>query len=129
MPNHSEIEQILTNIAFSDGLKIGAKIREEFTEGILAGTITMPLDQPINVDINITDFFQYKIPIKYQILAKLGSPFVMSTRNTGLAVGGGAILLKSGKNLLEAGNYMNNIGESVEGKRRPRGFGINRFLP
>jgi len=140
----------------------------------------MPLDQPLNVDINITDFFQYKIPIKYQILAKLGSPFVMSTGNTGLAVGGGAILLKSGKNLFEAknrparifyglsmmcsgtgavsstlavycekcglsktgmlgdgfgllflkvGNYMNTIGESVEGKRQPPGFGINRFLP
>jgi hypothetical protein len=180
MPNHSEIEELLIAGAFNDGLKIGAKIRDEFNEGILAGTIKMPLDEPLKVDVFITDFFQYEIPLKYRILGTLGSPFVMSTGNAGLAVGGGAILLKSGKNLLEAknrparifyalsmmcsgtgtvsstvsiycqkcglsrtgmlgdgfgllflkaGNYMNNIGESIEGKRKPKGFGINRFLP
>jgi len=33
MSNHSEIEQILSSVGFSYELKIGAKIREELTEG------------------------------------------------------------------------------------------------
>lgn len=102
----------------------------------------------------------------------------MALGNTGLAVGGGAIVLMSGKNyfeaknkaakvcyilsmicsgtgtvsstisvycnkcglsktgmlgdgfgglFLKAGNYMNKVGETVEGKRKPPGF--NRFSP
>jgi len=30
---------------------------------------------------------------------------------------------------LKAGNYMNTVGESFDGKRRPKSFGLNRFLP
>ena len=30
---------------------------------------------------------------------------------------------------MKAGNYCNTIGETLEGKRQPQGFGINRFLP
>jgi len=64
----------------------------------------MPSDEPFPVNVSINDFFHYEIPIKYQILAKLGSPFVMSAGNTGLAVGGGAIVVKSGHNLIKAKN-------------------------
>lgn len=104
MPNQSEIEELLIAGAFSDGVKIGNKVRQELMEGILSGNIKMPSDQPLNVEVEITDLIKYQLPMKDKILAKIGSPYVMALGNTGLAVGGGAIVLRSGGNFLQTTN-------------------------
>jgi hypothetical protein len=104
MQNQSEIDQLLISGAFSDGVKIGNKVLQDFMEGIKSGHIKMPLDQPLNVEIKIHQFSEYEPSMNYKILAKLGSPYVMALGNTGLAVGGGGIFLVSGKSFLKTKN-------------------------
>nr|YP_010133686.1 hypothetical protein KYU99_pgp067 [Nitzschia supralitorea]QWM93176.1 hypothetical protein [Nitzschia supralitorea] len=81
MTNHSEIEDLLIASTFNDGVKIGKTIHQKLITEIIAGNLEIPSNQqPLNVEIELTDIFQYEIPLRSQILAKLGSPYVMGSR-------------------------------------------------
>lgn len=170
MLNESEINDFLESIAYNDGVNIGKRIVRDITEGRLK----IPLKGTL--ELEISEFYKFESPMVDKILSTLGSSSSMALGNTGLAVGGGAIVLMSGKNyfeaknkaakvcyilsmlcsgtgtvsstisvycnkcglsktgmlgdgfgglFLKAGNYMNKVGETVEGKRT----GLNRFSP
>jgi hypothetical protein len=167
MLNQSEIDDLLEYLAYNDGVKIGKRIAREIT----SGRLKIPPNGTLELEIN--EFFRFENPMVDKILSTVGSSSAMALGNTGLAVGGGAIVLMSGKNyfeatnkaakvcyilsmicsgtgtvsstisvycnkcglsktgmlgdgfgglFLKAGNYMNKVGETVEGKRKRIGF-------
>lgn len=171
MLNESEINDLLEYLAYNDGVKIGKKIAREIT----AGRLKIPPNVTLELEIN--EFSKFESPMVDKILSTVGSPSAMALGNTGLAVGGGAIVLNAGKNyfeaknkaakvcyilsmacsgtgtvsstisvycnkcglsktgmlgdgfgglFLKAGNYMNKMGETVEGKRKRPGFSTFR---
>ena len=91
-------------LAFNDGVKIGHKIGEQVNEAIMSGHIKLQANESFEVKVNITDMVDYDFSLRDKILAKMGSPLVMSSGNAGLSIGGGAILIVSGKNYLKANN-------------------------
>jgi hypothetical protein len=170
MLNESEINDVLEYLAYRDGANIGKRI----TSDLAAGRLKIPPNGIL--ELEISEFSKFESPMVDKILSTVGSSSGMALGNTGLAVGGGAILLMSGKNyfeaknkaakvcyilsiicsgtgtvsstisvycnrcglsktgmlgdgfgglFLKAGDYMNKIGETVEGKRP----GLNRFSP
>ena len=172
MLNESEINDFLEYLAYNDGVNIGKIIARE----IAAGRLKIPPNEIL--ELEISEFSKFESPMVDKILSTVGSSSGMALGNTGLAVGGGAIVLMSGKNyfeaknkaakvcyilsiicsgtgmvsstisvycnrcglsktgmlgdgfgglFLKAGNYMNKVGETVEGKRKRPGF--NRFSP
>ena len=96
--NESEINDLIEYIAFRDGVAMGQKVARE----IKRGTIKLPPNASLLLEID--QFSKFESPAVDKILATLGSPSTMALGNTGLAVGGGSILLISGKNYFEAKN-------------------------
>lgn len=175
MLNESEINDFLEYLAYNDGVNIGKRISRE----IAAGRLKIPPNETL--ELEISRFSKFESPMVDKVLSTLGSSSSMALGNTGLAVGGGAIVLMSGKNyfeaknkaakvcyilsmlcsgtgtvsstisvycnkcglsktgmlgdgfgglFLKADNYMNKVGETVEGKRKGlKGLGFNRFRP
>lgn len=107
MPNQSEIENFILAGAYSDGVKIGKRVAEQINEGIMSGHISP--NESLTVHIDINELFEYDFSLRDKILARIGSPLVMSSGNAGLAVGGGAIVLQSGKNFLKANNKVAKV--------------------
>ena len=98
MLNDTEIDDILEYIAYNDGVNIGKRIAREIAAGRLK---ILP---NANLELEISEFSKFESPMVDKILSTLGSSSAMALGNTGLAVGGGAILLTSGRNYLEANN-------------------------
>lgn len=109
MPNRSDIEKLMVETALSDGVKLGQELGKQVNEAVLSGHLLLPVNNSINVDVNVTNMIQYDFSLRDKILAKIGSPLVMSTGNVGLAVGGGTIMLESGKNFLQANNRVARV--------------------
>ena len=163
MLHKTEINDLLEYLAYNDGVKIGKRIASKIT----AGRLKIPPNVILELEIN--KFSRFESPMVDKILYTVGSSSAMALGNTGLAIGGVAIVLMSGKNYLEAknnptkvcyilsiicsgtgmvsstisvycnkcglnktgmlgdgfeglflkaGNYMNKVGETVEGKRK-----------
>jgi hypothetical protein len=51
-------------LQIKDGVKIDNQVLQELMEGILLGTIKMPSNQSLNVEVEITDFINYQLPLK-----------------------------------------------------------------
>ena len=104
MPNQSEVEDFMVLSAYLDGTKIGQKIAEKLAEAARSGHISV--NESIVVNVGIDDLIQYDFSLRDKILANMGSPLVMASGNTGLAVGGGAIFLTSGTNFFQTNNKL-----------------------
>lgn len=107
MPNQSQIDKFILDSAYNDGIAIGYDILERVNQAISAGTLKE--DQPIEVLVNIDKIFQYDFCMRDKILAKIGSPLVMSSGNVLLSVGGGSICLMSGKNFIQSNNKIAKV--------------------
>lgn len=96
MLNESDSESILEYFAAREGASIGLQIASD----IQSGKIQLPPNKTIEVDIS--DYL--KIPLKYRILAAVGSPLGINLANGIVSIDGGRIFLKSGKNYFRAKN-------------------------
>ena len=80
--NLTDMEKLIVGITHWDGLKIVQNIINK----IISGQLVIPNNATLVVAIDL--FFEYDFLMSQVVLARVGSPKFMATRNVGLNTGG-----------------------------------------